>query len=974
MATLSSTSSRWTVLDLDTQRISLRKALLRGQFLSLKPVLSVESNNFLKVRATSLQSSTKPQYVRLANDLSTLCNEGRLKEALGILYIMEEHGIRADLDTYACLLLGCVKLKALAEGKLVHTHMIKTGFDPDIYIGSNLVNMYGKCGSLVHARQVFDKMRERNLVSWNAMIAGYVQHENSEEALKMFCQMQRAGMKPNQFTFGSVLRACAYREELELGKQIHANISATGFESDVFVSSALIDMYIKCGSTEDAQKVFDKMFERSLYSWSAMIAGYARNGQGEEALNLFLHMKETDTKSDQFIFSSVIRACASLVALEEGKQVHADIVKTGFESDIFVGSALIDTYAKCGSIEDARKVFDKLLKPNVVSWTAMIVGYAQNGNEEAALRLFCEMQWAGMGLNQITLASVISVCAGLAVLEPGKQVHACVIKTAFGSNVFVASGLLDMYANSGIITEARKVFDRITKRDDVSWNAMIAGYSHHGHGEEALKLFQQMRQTGMKPDQFTFASLLRSCAQLAALEQGKQVHVHMIKTGYEPNIFAGSALVDMYVKCGDIEDACKLFCSMPKRDVVSWTAMVAGYCQQGNDEEALKLFGHMLCAGMKPNQFTFSSVLSACASLAALEQGRQIYAHIIKSNFVSEVSVENALVTMYSKCGNIEDARRVFDAMSNRNLISWNAMIAGCAQHGNGKEALQLFERMQQVTIKPNNVTFIGVLSACSHRGLVDEGWHYFESMKRDHGITAGMEHYACMVDILGRAGHLGEVEDLINKMPFKPSALIWRTLLAACRIHGNLELGEHVAKTLLELEPQDSATYVLLSNMYAASGRWDDVAKVREMMKAVRVKKERGCSWIELMNKVHEFAVEDRSHPQTEEIYAKLEELTLQIKAAGYVPGTNIGPHEEEQEQKVHSLTYHSERLAIAFGLLRTSPGTTIRVVKNLRVCTDCHVATKFISKLVGREIVVRDSNRFHHFKGGVCSCGDYW
>jgi pentatricopeptide repeat protein len=301
-------------------------------------------------------------------------------------------------------------------------------------------------------------------------------------------------------------------------------------------------------------------------------------------------------------------------------------------------------------------------------------------------------------------------------------------------------------------------------------------------------------------------------------------------------------------------------------------------------------------------------------------------------------------------------------------------MIAGCAQHGHGKDALQLFERMEHAGVKPNHITYVCVLSACSHVGLVDEGRRYFDEMSQKHGITAKVEHFACMVDLLGRTGHLGEAEILINEMPFEPCALLWRTLLGACRIHGNIGIGKHAAERILELEPEEVSTYVLLSNIYAAAGKWDDVVSVRKLMRDRGVKKEPGISWIEVKNKVHTFLVRDKSHPQTKQIYSKLEELTRQMEVAGYVPDTNFVLHDVDEEHKDHLLSYHSEKLAISFGLISTPPGTSIQIFKNLRVCGDCHTATKFISKIVGRELIVRDANRFHHFTQGMCSCGDYW
>eukprot|EP01018_Ginkgo_biloba_P017565 Gb_32051 [translate_table: standard] len=495
-----------------------------------------------------------------------------------------------------------------------------------------------------------------------------------------------------------------------------------------------------------------------------------------------------------------------------------------------------------------------------------------------------------------------------------------------------------------------------------------------GRLKEALDILQVMDQRGIRVDSRTYASLLQECINTNAVEEGKRVHVHMINTGFEPDVYLRTKLVIMYAKRGSLEYARHMFDKMSERNVVSWNAMIAGYAQGGHAEEALSLFYQMRGAGMKPDQFTFPSILRACASIVSLEQGKQVHACIVKGENSSNIVLGSALVDMYAKCGSIEDARQVFDKMSERNVVSWTAIITGYGKHGRGKEVFQLFEQMQQEGLKPNYVTFLAILSACSHGGLLNEAWHYFESMSRDYCIKPRVEHYSCIVDLLGRAGRLDEAHDFINKMPFEPHAPIWGTLLGACRMHVNMELGKIAAERLFYLDPQNAGKYVVLSNIYAAAGRWDGVSKVRKLMKDRGVKKEPGCSWIEIQKQVHSFLVGDRSHPQTEEIYATLETLSGKLKEAGYVPETNFMLHDVEEEQKERFLCYHSEKLAIAFGIISLPSTMPIRIVKNLRVCGDCHTAIKFISRIVGREIILRDSNRFHHFKWGLCSCGDYW
>lgn len=449
--------------------------------------------------------------------------------------------------------------------------------------------------------------------------------------------------------------------------------------------------------------------------------------------------------------------------------------------------------------------------------------------------------------------------------------------------------LIAGYIQMGSGEKALELFWQMPERDLVSWTVVISGFAQNALAGEALKMFSLMRRTGMKPNEFTLASVLKASASLAALEHGKMLHAEILKFGFESHVFAGTAIVDMYSKCDLMEDARKLFEKMTKNSAVLWSSMISGYTQNGHGEEALRLFRGMqeTCNGV--NEFAFSSVLRACGDLAVLEQGKQFHASAIKTGFESNTYVGSALLDMHSKCGSIEDACQLFDELPHRNLVSWNAMIVGCAQHGRSKAVFTLYKQMQLAGFKPDQVTFVGILFACAHIGLTEEGHYYFDSMYRDYGISPRLEHYTCMVGLLGRVGHLHEAEDLINKMPFEPDSVVWRTLLAACSIHGDMELGKRVAEFVLELEPQDDASYVLLSNIYAAAGRWEDVAKTRKLMKAIRVRKNAGCSWIEVKNSVHTFKTGDRSHPQTEEIYATLERLACQMRDVGYIPDTSF-------------------------------------------------------------------------------------
>jgi pentatricopeptide repeat protein len=507
------------------------------------------------------------------------------------------------------------------------------------------------------------------------------------------------------------------------------------------------------------------------------------------------------------------------------------------------------------------------------------------------------------------------------------------------------------------------------------WNLRLARYVKAGLHHKALDLFAQMQQEGLIPDSFTFVQLLNACASLRALESGRQIHAQIIQSGCECNVFVESGLIDMYAKCGSLADARKVFNKMDARDVVSYNAMILAHVKSGQAQEALELFQRMQCEeGAEPDRATFLAVLNACASVASLNEGRCVQEQIIQNGLGSDVFVANSLIDMYSKCGVIDDAQKVFNKMTTRDVVAWNTMLGGYAMHGLAKEALELLERMCEEGVEVDNVTLVALLSACSHLGLVDEGMHYYESMGLVYGVSSTVEHYACMVDLLGRAGHLDGAEDLIKTMPFEPNVAVWKALLGACRVCGNVEMGERIAKEVIDLDPGNSAGYVLLSNIYAAAGKWDISADIQCQRLERGVKKEPGRTWIEVNNEMHSFMVDDQGHPHITEIHAKLRKLSAQMEDIGYVPDTRFVLHDVDEEEKALQLCYHSEKLAIAFGLISTPPGTSLRIFKNLRICGDCHTATKFISRVVGRTIIVRDAHRFHHFEDGYCSCRDYW
>ncbi|KAK9152593.1 hypothetical protein Sjap_000073 [Stephania japonica] len=576
--------------------------------------------------------------------------------------------------------------------------------------------------------------------------------------------------------------------------------------------------------------------------------------------------------------------------------------------------------------------------------------------------------------------SLLQTCINSKAIEPGKQLHAHLILNGLTSHAPIATKLLNLYTACNSLSNAHLVFDRILPNQLTNlflWNILIRAFAWNGPYSIAISLYHQLLRGGLEPDNFTFPFVLKACSALSDVQQGRIVHQDVARFGWECDVFVGAGLIDMYSKCGCVYDARQVFDEMPVRDVVVWNSMLAAYAHNGLAEDALSLCNAMVLSPgvLRPTVATLVTVVSAAADIAAVTQGREIHGFSWRHGFEGEDKVGTALVDMYAKCGSLTVARMLFERLKETRVVSWNAMIAGYAMHGLATEALALFEEMKREgEVTPDHITFVGVLSACSHGGLMDEGRKFFDAMVREYSIEPTVQHYTCMVDLLGHSGQLNEVCDLIRKMSMKPDSGVWGSLLNGCKLHGNVELGELALEKLIELEPRDAGNYVILSNIYAQAGKWEGVARVRKLMKEKGLKKSIACSWIKVKNKVHGFLVGDLSHYKSEEIYAELDRLGGLMIEAGYVP--DIGPvfHDVEDDEKMGMVFSHSERLAIAFGLISTPPGTKLLITKNLRVCDDCHVVIKFISKITEREITVRDVNRYHHFKDGTCSCGDYW
>ncbi|XP_021833641.1 pentatricopeptide repeat-containing protein At3g09040, mitochondrial [Prunus avium] len=804
-----------------------------------------------------------------------------------------------ELDTVAwtAMISGYIQVGLLEEALKVFKGMQRVGGFLDQVAFVTAINACVGLGRLGDACELFSQMANPNVVAWNVMISGHAKRGYEEEAVNFFLRMRKAGEKPSRSTLGSVLSAIASLAALDSGLLVHAMAIKQGLDSNFYVGSSLINMYAKCEKIGAAKKTFDYLSEKNVVLWNTMLGGYAQNGHACEVIDLFSNMKECGLHPDEFTYTSILSACSSLEYLEMGCQLHSHIIKNQFASNLYVGNALVDMYAKSGSLKEARKQFELIKNRDNISWNAIIVGYVQEEDEDEAFNMFRRMNSHGIVPDEVSLASILSACANVHVLEMGKQVHCLSVKNGLETSLYSGSSLIDMYSKCGVIGDARKALYYMPHRSVVSMNALIAGFAHINL-EEAVNLFREIHEVGLNPTEITFSSLLDACSGPLMLTLGRQIHCIVLKKGllYDGD-FLGVSLLGMYINSQSKIDATILFSEFPKpKSKVLWTAMISGLSQNDCSDEALQLYQEMRGDNALPDQATFASVLRACSVMSSLKNGREIHSLIFHTGFDLDELTCSALVDMYAKCGDVRSSVKVFEEMGTKNgVISWNSMIVGFAKNGYAEYALKIFDEMRQSHVLPDDVTFLGVLTACSHAGKVTEGHQIYDSMVNEYNIQPRFDHVACMVDLLGRWGFLKEAEEFIDRLGFDPNAMIWATLLGACRLHGDDIRGQRAAEKLIQLEPQNSSPYVLLSNIHAASGNWNEASSLRRAMKEKGVTKVPGCSWIVVGQRTNLFVAGDKSHPNAGEIIATLKYLTAIMKEEGYVDETYSFLDEEE-------------------------------------------------------------------------------
>ncbi|KAL8489220.1 hypothetical protein ACS0TY_025213 [Phlomoides rotata] len=660
-------------------------------------------------------------------------------------------------------------------------------------------------------------------------------------------------------------------KSLKQTKVLHQKAISFGLHNNIALCKNIINLYMSC----DAYKYADLVFQNiesplDITLWNGLMSAYAKKFMYSEALSLFDSLLQFPyLNPDSYTYPSVLKACGGLRRVDYGEKIHTHLIKSGFLSDVVISSSLMGVYAKSGVFVSAVKVFEEMPERDLACWNNVISCYYQSGQCEKALEYFERMRSTGLIPDSVSFTTAISSCARLSDLERGARIHEEVLRSELLIDSYISVALVDMYGKCGCLEKAKLVFDEIKNKSLVSWNAMIGGYSQVGDSKSCIDLLVRMNEDKIKPSSTTVSSLLAACAKSAQLQHGRFIHGYIMRNNVRNDIFVECSLVDFYFKCGNIALAEKVFKVMPKSNIVSWNVMISGYVSAGYYFEALEIYDKMRAGGKRPDAITLTSALAACSQLAALERGREFHDYIKQSRLTSNQVVMGSLLDMYAKCGAVTEAASVFNQLSKRDFVSWTSMIVAFGSHGKAFEALKVFDEMLQSNIRPDRVTFLAVISACSHAGLVDEGRKFFNLMVTDYEIRPTTAEYSCLMDLLGRAGRLQDAYEILQKNShMKEDADLLSTLFAACHLHGELDLGEKVANLLIEKDPDDPSTYIVLEKLYASKKKWGEARKIRSKMKELGLKKNPGCSWIEVDKRIQSFVAEDKTFLEADSVY----------------------------------------------------------------------------------------------------------
>nr|GEW40387.1 pentatricopeptide repeat-containing protein At3g09040, mitochondrial-like [Tanacetum cinerariifolium] len=706
--------------------------------------------------------------------------------------------------------------------------------------------MYGSCGEFRIARKVFDEMPERNLVSWSLIISGANKSSEYEVGMELFVDLMRNGcFAVNEFALGSVMKACVGMGAVEFGLCVHCFAVKFGLERNVFVGSSILHMYCKNGELEEAERLFESLSCADLGCWNAMVGGYAQCGYGLEAIATVSSMHTKGVVMDEFTFIHALNACSIARDLDFGRQIHGLIVHNGFESTVTLMNSLINTYAKSGAQDHAWKLFQTMEYKDIASWNTILAVCSEDTNVEQVVTLFNEFMATGFKPNHVTFSILFRMCGDVVKVHLSQQLYSLAFRLGLHNDPHMSNCLISMFCRCSAKETARSIFDSLPSRNLQNWNEMIHGYNMSSD-IEALKLFTNFWDSNIKPDECTFSCAVEACFRTENVQVGRQIHGIIIKSGFAANGHICSSMVHGYAKFGFLNDSYKFFDD--KLDIVCWGALISALVDQGHTDTAIGIFNHLKEDKKYPDNMILGSILNACASMASLNLTKYVHCHAIKLGCNTDDHVVSAVIDAYGKSGDFKTATIVFqESCKFADVALFNTMIMAYANHGCVTEAMEVYNMMKSANLKPSQSTFVSVLSACSHAGLVDLGRTLFRSITMDYRMDPSLDNYGCLVDLLSRNGYLQEARAVIEAMPFPAWPAIWRSFLNGCRIHGDKELGKMGAKKLFDLSPDDEAAggYVLLSKIFSEDGNWEDGSKVRKEMIDKGIRKDMGFSWI---------------------------------------------------------------------------------------------------------------------------------
>ncbi|XP_045790018.1 pentatricopeptide repeat-containing protein At4g01030, mitochondrial [Trifolium pratense] len=874
------------------------------------------------------------------------------------------------------------KLRTLNSVKELHAQMIKTPKNENFTsMDDTMMRYYLEFGDFDSAIRVFFVGFTRNYILWNSFLEKFESFGGDPfEILVVFNELYSKGVEFDSKVFTFVLKICLALRVLCVGLEVHACLIKKGFHFDVHLKCALINFYEKCLSIDKANQVFHETSYKEDFLWNTIVMANLRSEKWKNALELFCSMQRVSAKANAGTIVKMLQACGKLRAFNEGKQIHGYALRFGLVSNTLVCNSIISMYSRNSRFELARAVFDSMedcsrnlsswnsiissyavdgclsdsldnvikemeysgIKSDIITWNSVLLGYVRQGLFEKVLTSFRSLHSADFKPDSCSVTSALQAVAELGLFKIGTEIHGYMMRTNLNYDVYVCTSLVDMYVKNHCLDKAHEVFRHAKNKNIYAWNSLISGYAFEGLFGDAEKLLNQMEEEGLKPDLVTWNGLILGYSMRGRVEEALTVINRIKSSGITPN-------------------------------VVSWTSLISGCSQNEKYIDALQIFSQMQEENVKPNATTICNLLCACAGPSLLKKGEEIHCLSMKLGFVDDIYVATSLIDMYCKAGKLKVAYNVFINVQKKTRPCWNCMMMGYAIHGHGEEVIILYDEMRERCIKPDAITFTALLSGCKNSGLVDEGWKYFDSMQ-DYNIVPTIEHYCCMIDLLGKAGFLDEASDFIETMPIKPDASIWGALLASCRIHKNIKLAEIAARKLFKLEPNNSANYVLMMNLYSSLNRWDDVERLKCSMTELAIRSPPVWSWTQVNQSIHVFSTDGKPHPEEGKIYFELYGLISEIRKLGYVADLNCVCKNIDDNEKEKILMSHTEKLAMVYGMMKMKGGSPIRVVKNTRICCDCHTVAKYISSARNCEILLRDGGRFHHFKNGKCSCNDRW